>query len=125
MKSLALLAILLTSVSAFAGDVKPLVLTKDNFQSATSKGIALVDFWAEWCGPCIRMAPILDDLAGKYEGRVTIAKVDIDANPALAEKFQIQSIPNLKIFKDGKVVDEIVGLVPKEQIMAKLDKYLK
>lgn len=119
-------AALLTSLSLVsAADTKPLALTKDNFETSTAKGVVLVDFWAEWCGPCKLIAPTIEELAKDYEGKAVIAKVDIDSNPELAQKFQIQAIPNLKILKDGKVVDEIVGLADKKEIEKKLKKYLR
>jgi thioredoxin 1 len=117
---------LLTSLSLVsAADTKPLALTKDNFETSTAKGVVLVDFWAEWCGPCKLIAPTIEELAKDYEGKAVIAKVDIDSNPELAQKFQIQAIPNLKILKDGKVVDEIVGLADKKEIEKKLKKHLR
>lgn len=112
---------------AIAADntAKPLALNKDNFKAETSEGVVLIDFWAEWCGPCKAIAPTIEQLAREYDGKAVIAKVDVDANPELSKKFKIHSIPNLKILKDGKVVDEIVGLVPKAEIEKKLKKHLK
>jgi thioredoxin 1 len=111
--------------SAKKGGAAPVVLTVDNFDEKTASGVVLVDFWAEWCGPCRTIAPTIKELAVEYEGKALIGKVDVDSNQELAKRFKIQGIPNLKILKDGKVVDEIVGLVPKEAIVAKLDKHLK
>jgi thioredoxin 1 len=108
-----------------AADAKPIALTKDNFEAKAGQGVVLVDFWAEWCAPCKLIAPTIDELAKAYQGRAVIAKVDVDSNPELSKRFGIRSIPNLKILKDGKVVDEIVGFVPKEDIVRKLDKHLK
>lgn len=118
--NLALLPAVLT-----AADAKPVALTKDNFEATASKGVVLIDFWAEWCGPCKLIAPTIEELAKDYRGKAVIAKVDIEANRDLAARFGIRAIPNLKILKDGKVVDEIVGFVPKEDIAKKLDKHLK
>ncbi|MCB1066017.1 MAG: thioredoxin [Verrucomicrobiae bacterium] len=119
-------AALLTSLSLVsAADTKPLALTKDNFATSTAKGVVLVDFWAEWCGPCKMIAPAIEELAKDYHGKAVIAKVDIDSNPELAQKYQIRAIPNLKILKDGKVVDEIVGLADKKEIEKKLKKHLR
>jgi len=81
----------------------------------------LVDFWATWCGPCKMIAPVLEELAKQYEGKVKIAKVDVDNNVRIATKYDIRSIPTLYIFKDGKVVRTIVGAVPKNQLTTALD----
>ena len=81
----------------------------------------VVDFWAEWCGPCKAIAPTLDELATEYAGRVTIAKVNVDEHPGLAARFQVRSIPTLLIFKGGQVIDQVVGAVPKAQIKKRLD----
>ena len=78
----------------------------------------LVDFWAEWCGPCKMIAPILDEIAGEYAGKVKICKVDVDANPEVPGKFGIRGIPTLILFKDGKAVDTQVGAVHKAQLSA-------
>mgnify|MGYP003452477863 CR=1 FL=1 len=88
-------------------------------QSATP---VLVDYWAEWCGPCKMIAPILDDLSQDYEGRLQIAKMNVDENQAIPAKFGIRGIPTLMLFKDGQVIDQIVGAVPKSRIKELLDK---
>ena len=85
----------------------------------------LVDFWAEWCGPCKMLNPILEDLATEYEGRISIAKVDIDANQNLAVKYGIAAIPTLLVFKNGNVVDQINGLRSKRDLKEVLDRSLK
>ena len=103
----------------------PTHLTDDSFTAEINAGkVVLVDFWAAWCGPCRAIAPIMDELAGDYDGRATIAKVDVDNNPRVAMEFGIRSIPALLIFKDGKVVDTIVGAVPKAHITEKLNAQL-
>ncbi len=84
------------------------------------KGPVIADFWAEWCGPCKRIAPVLDELAEEYAGRVKVVKVDVDQNQALAERFRIMSIPTLLFFKDGQVVDQVIGAVGKDQIEQKI-----
>jgi thioredoxin 1 len=81
----------------------------------------LVDFWAEWCGPCHRIAPVLDELAGEYEGRVRIVKLDADNNPNTARAYNIMSMPTLMIFRNGEVVSQVVGAHPKSKMRAQLD----
>lgn len=84
----------------------------------------LVDFWAEWCGPCRMVAPVVEEVSRLYQGRVKFAKVDVDLNQRIATQYQIRSIPSLYIFKDGRVAGQIVGAVPKQQITGALDKVL-
>ncbi|MDX2183134.1 MAG: thioredoxin [Gemmatimonadaceae bacterium] len=83
-------------------------------------GLAMVDFWAEWCGPCKMIAPTVEALATEYQGKVKVAKVDVDANNEWAQKYGVRSIPTLLFFKGGKVVDQIVGAMPKPALEAKL-----
>ncbi len=101
----------------------PLEVTDVNFKDEVlnSDKPVLVDFWAEWCGPCKMIAPTVAELAKEYDGRFKIAKLDVDANYQTAGAFGIRSIPTLLIFKNGKVVDQIVGAVPKQRLKEKLD----
>ncbi len=98
-------------------------LTADNFESEVLKSAqpVLVDFWAEWCGPCKMLAPVLDELAGEYAGKARIAKVNIDDHQDLAAQYDIRSIPTLLLFKDGKVASQSVGLKPKGALKQAID----
>jgi len=90
-------------------------LTEQNFDEAliAAQGLAMVDFWAEWCGPCRAIAPVLEELAEASEGRVTPMKVNVDENSGLAARYDIRSIPTILFFKEGALVDRVVGAVPK------------
>ncbi len=104
----------------------PIKLTDDTFQSEVieSSQPVLVDFWATWCGPCRMVAPIVDELAEEYEGRVKVGKVDVDSEQKIAADFGIRSIPTLLIFKEGKLADQVVGAVPKNHLVEKLEAVL-
>ncbi len=90
-------------------------LTEQNFDEAlvANQGLLMLDFWAEWCGPCRMIAPVLEELADASEGRVTLMKINVDENPGLAARFDIRSIPTILFVKDGAVIDRVVGAVPK------------
>jgi thioredoxin 1 len=99
-----------------------LAVTDDDFATSIEghKGLAVVDFWATWCGPCRMIAPIMEELAVKYDGQVKITKLDVDTNPKSAARFGVRSIPTILFFKDGQVVDQVIGAVPKAALEAKV-----
>ncbi|BDD07664.1 thioredoxin-2 [Fulvitalea axinellae] len=100
-------------------------ITEENFEEIIgSETPVLVDFWAEWCGPCKMISPILDELASDYDGKAVIAKVNVDDNPSISAKFGIRSIPTLLVFKGGEIVDKQVGAVAKSVLAEKIDAHL-
>lgn len=101
---------------------KAIEITDANFEQiiASDKPV-LVDFWAEWCGPCKMIGPVVEELASDYEGKAVVGKVDVDSNPNISAKFGIRSIPTLLVFKGGEVVDKQIGAVPKSVLSQKLD----
>jgi len=105
---------------------KPVNITDDTFESEVlqSDKLVLVDFWATWCGPCKMIAPVLEEIADEMADQIKVTKMDVDVNKVVAGKFNIMSIPSLLFFKDGKMVDQIVGAVPKAQLVSRLDKVL-
>ena len=106
---------------------KPIAVDDSNFDQIVlqAKTPVLVDFWAVWCGPCRMVAPVVDELAEEYEGRVVFAKVDVDQNPKAASKYGIMSIPTLLIFNNGSPITNIVGFRPKTELKKSLDAVLE
>jgi len=95
------------------------------FNDFVSDGVVLIDFFAEWCMPCLMMSPIIDDLAEKFEGKIKFGKVNVGENESLAIKFNVSSIPNFTIFRHGKVIEQIVGSVSEDELEGKLDSMLQ
>lgn len=105
------------------GDAKYVTLTEDNFQSEVldSDVPVLVDFWAEWCGPCKMIAPTIEELAADFDGKAKVAKVNVDEQPNLAGKYQVRSIPTLLFFRGGEVAEQMIGAAPKDALKDKLN----
>jgi len=99
-------------------------LTNENFESTTNSGVALVDFWAPWCGPCRMIAPVIEELAEEFEGKAAICKVNTDEQQELSTKFGVRSIPTIVFMKDGEVVDTMVGAASKQAFTDKLNSLL-
>ncbi|CUT04808.1 thioredoxin [Candidatus Kryptobacter tengchongensis] len=101
-------------------------LTDLNFEDEVLKSdkLVLVDFWAEWCAPCRMIAPIIEEIANEYADRLKVGKLNVDYNPKTAMKYGIMSIPTLLLFQNGRVIEQIVGAMPKKNLLAKLEKYL-
>ncbi len=105
---------------------KPVEVTDSNFEQEVinSGQPVVVDFWAVWCGPCKMIAPIMEEFANEYDGKIKIAKVDVDNNPNIAVKFGIRSIPTILFFKEGKIVEQVIGALPKSHFQEKIGKLL-
>ena len=104
---------------------KPITLTDESFEGAVSEGgVVIVDFWAAWCFPCLMVAPIVESLASEFSGKVVFGKLNIDENPKTAVKYGVKSVPTFLMFKDGKLVDTMVGAVPKEFMKDKINSFL-
>jgi thioredoxin len=106
--------------------MKPVEITETNFSQEVLKSDkpVLIDFWAEWCGPCKMIAPVVEELAKEYAGKLKVGKLDVDHHQAVAGQYGIRSIPTLLIFKGGKVVEQIVGAVPKKILAEKVSKHV-
>lgn len=105
---------------------KTVAITDDNFATEieSNDGLVMVDFWAAWCGPCRMVAPIVEQLAGEYEGKLKVGKLDVDSNQRTAARFNIRSIPSILFFKGGKHVDTVVGAVPKPALERKIQEHI-
>ncbi len=97
-----------------------------NFEEVVLKSdkLVIIDFWAEWCGPCRMVAPIIEEISEEYDGKVLVAKVDVDSNPGISSKLGIRNIPTVMFFKDGEMVDKQVGAVPKSNFVSKIEPFL-
>ena len=100
------------------------VFTDSNFDDETKQGVVLVDLWAEWCGPCRRLTPTVEALASEFDGRATVAKLNVDENPNIPGRYAVRGIPTLLLFKDGELTEQLVGLQPKETIAAAIQRQL-
>lgn len=109
-----------------AESANTITITDDNFTSTIegAEGLAVVDFWATWCGPCRMVGPIVEQLADEYAGQVTVGKLDVDNNQRTAAQFNVRSIPTILFFKEGKVVDTVIGAVPKPALDKKIKEHL-
>ncbi|MFW6201303.1 MAG: thioredoxin [Gemmatimonadota bacterium] len=105
---------------------KPIEVTDGNFADTIEggEGLAMVDFWAAWCGPCRMVSPIVEQLAGEYADRITVGKLDVDDNPQTSARFNVRSIPSILFFKDGEHVDTVVGAVPRAHLERKIQEHL-
>ena len=101
-------------------------ITDDNFKDQLTGALpVLVDFWAPWCGPCRTVAPMIESLATRYQGRIRVSKVNVDENPLLATRYDVRGIPTLALFQDGDLVDQVVGVVPEQQLEEMLQRALQ
>lgn len=103
---------------------KYIELNKDNMESTVKEGVSLVDFWAPWCGPCRMISPVIDQLAVEFEGKANICKVNTETEEELMAQYQIRSVPTILFFKDGEIVDQLIGATTKQALEEKINKYL-
>ena len=105
----------------------PIKISDDDFDEEIGKhqGLAVVDFWAEWCGPCHMIAPFIEQVADEYDGKVKVGKVDVDSNQRTSMRFNVRSIPSVLLFKDGELVDTLIGAVPKAQLVERIEAHLE
>lgn len=106
-------------------DMKPVELSDSNFKSEIESGLTLVDFWAPWCGPCRMVAPVIEEIAGQYQGQVKVGKLNVDDNQQTAMQFRVMSIPTVILFKDGQPVEGVVGAQPKRAFEQLLNKHVE
>ena len=99
-------------------------LTNGEFEEFVKEGVVVIDFFADWCMPCMMMAPIVDELSEKFQGKIKFGKVDVSENAEIADKFEVSSIPNFTIFKDGKMIDQVIGSVPAEELEERINSHL-
>ncbi|HEY4644494.1 MAG TPA: thioredoxin [Bacteroidota bacterium] len=106
--------------------MKPIEITDGNFEQEVLKSNlpVLIDFWADWCAPCKMVAPIVEEVAKEYDGKLKVGKLDVDANPQVSMTYGIRSIPTLLVFQDGRVVEQIIGAVPKRHLVGKLSAHV-
>jgi thioredoxin 1 len=106
--------------------MKPIEFTDANFKSEVLESAVpvLVDFWAVWCGPCKMVAPVVEEIAAEFDGKLKVGKIDVDQNPETSMQFGIRSIPTIMIFRGGKVVEQIIGAVPKKNLLEKLSAHV-
>ncbi len=108
------------------GNGGPIVVTDSNFTDVIERGtgLSIVDFWAAWCGPCRMVAPVIEQLARDFEGKLQVAKLDVDANQQVPTRFNVRSIPSILFFRDGRHVDTVVGAVPRAYLERKIEEHL-